>query len=109
MDKLRELPDNSPGIEAENIIKRYQWRSKQLEKLCLADFVAWFNCVKDEHADSTHYSEQSVTGLHDFMPETISNFDDNTDDDRNNIDVTDPETEYQPNEYKLKGGMKLVK
>ena len=45
------------------------------------------------------------------MPETtvICNFDDNTDDDPNNIDVTDSETEYEPSEYKLKGGMKLVK
>ena len=43
MDKLKELPDNSPDIEADNIIKRYQRRPKQLEKLCLADFVAWFN------------------------------------------------------------------
>ena len=70
MDKLRELPGNSLDIEAENIIKGYQRRPKQLEKLCLADFVAWFNCVKDEHANRTHSSEQSVTGLDDFMPET---------------------------------------
>ena len=42
------------------------------------------------------------------MPETICNFDDNTDDDPN-IDVTDSETEYEPSEYKLKGGMTLVK
>ena len=106
---FKELPDNSPDIEADNIIKRYQRRPKQLEKLCLADFVAWFNYVKDEHVDSTHSSEPSVTRLDDFMPETICNFDDNTDDDPNNIDVTDSETKYEPSEYKLKGGMKLVK
>ena len=104
MDKLKELPD----IEADNIIKRYQRRPKQLEKLHLADFIAWFNCVKDEHANSTYSSEaSSVAGLDDFLPETTSNFDDTPDDDLNNIDVTDPE--HEPNEYKLKGGMKLVK
>ena len=83
--KLKELPDNSPDIETDNIIQRYQRRPKQLEKMCLADFVAWFNYVKDEHADSTHSSEPSVTRLDDFMPETICNFNDNTDDDPNNI------------------------
>ena len=104
IDKLKELPDNSPDIESDNVIKRYQRRPKQLEKLCLADFVAWFNCVKDEHAD-TSSNEPSLAALDDFMPET--NFDDNTDDDPNSINVTEPE--YEPNEYKLKGGMKLVK
>ena len=43
LDKLKELPDNSADIESNNIIKCYQRRPKQLEKLCLADFVAWFN------------------------------------------------------------------
>ena len=104
LDKLKELPDNSPDIESDNIIKRYQRRPKQLEKLCLADFVAWFNCVKDEHVDSSS-NDQSATALDGFIPET--NFDDNTDDDPNKMDITDPECEL--NEYKLKGGMKLVK
>ena len=40
MDKIKELPDNSCDIESDNIIKRYQRRPKQLENLCLADFVA---------------------------------------------------------------------
>ena len=51
LDKLKELPDNSTDVESDNIIKRYQRRPKQLEKLCLADFVAMFNCVKDEQGD----------------------------------------------------------
>ena len=44
MDKCRELPDNSIDIESDNVIKRYQQRPKKLENLCLADFVAWYNC-----------------------------------------------------------------
>ena len=43
LDKLKELPDNSADIESNNVIKCYQRKPKQLEKLCLADFVAWFN------------------------------------------------------------------
>ena len=42
LDKLKELPDNSPDIESDNIIRRYQRRPKTLGKLCLADFVAWY-------------------------------------------------------------------
>ncbi|XP_078364558.1 uncharacterized protein LOC144648982 [Oculina patagonica] len=106
LDKLKELPDNSTDIESDNIIKRYQRRPKQLENLCLADFVAWFNCVKDKEGDSTSVrNEPSYTGTDDFLPET--NFEDNTDDDPDSIKVI--ESECKPNEYKLKGGMKLVK
>ena len=47
MDKIKELPDNSCDIESDNIIKRYQRRPKQLENLCLADFVAWYNCKSE--------------------------------------------------------------
>ena len=104
LEKLKELPDSSQDIESDNIIKRYQRRPKQLEKLCLADFVAWFECVKDTEND-THSSESSLTGSGDFLPET--NFEENTDDDPNDTNITD--TQCELNEYKLKGGMKLVK
>ena len=108
LDKLKELPDTSAEIESDNIIKRYQRRPKQLETLYLADFVAWFNCVKDEHPDSSISSaskKQLLTGIDDFLPET--NFHDNTDDDPSSVSVI--EFAFEPNEYKLKGGMKLVK
>ncbi|XP_078352070.1 uncharacterized protein LOC144636749 [Oculina patagonica] len=105
-DKLKELPDDSTDIESDNIIKRYQRRPKQLEMVCLADFVSWFNCVKYEQNDrSSADNAPSFTGIADFLPET--NFEDNTDDDPNSINIT--ECEYKPNEYILKGGMKLVK
>lgn len=105
LDKLKELPDNSADIESNNIIKHYQRRPKQLEKLCLADFVAWFNYVKYEHAHSS--TELLVTGLDDFLLELNCNFDDHTIDDPSGPDVTGHKCE--PNEYLLKGGMKLVR
>ncbi|XP_068738520.1 uncharacterized protein [Montipora capricornis] len=104
LDKLKGLPDNSPDIESDNIIKSYQRRPKQLDNLCLADFVSWFNCVKDEHADNVVSNKEAVDSVDGFVPETDCH--ENSDDDLN-IDVT--ESEFESNEYKLKGGMKLVK
>ena len=49
----------------------------------------------------THHSQT----IDDFLPET--NFEHNTDDDPDNIKVI--ESECEPNEYKLKGDVKLVK
>jgi hypothetical protein len=48
--KLRDYP-TIPLIlsHADNVIKRYQRRLKQLENLCLADFVAWFNCKSERN------------------------------------------------------------
>ena len=53
----------------------------------------------------THSSKSSLTGSGDFLPE--NNFEENTDDDPYGTNITDPQCEL--NEYKLKGGMKLVK
>ena len=93
LDKIKELPDNSTDIESDNIIKRYQRRPRKLEELCLANFVAWFNCVKDKHSDDSSTS-CNTTGLSDdFLLET---------------DLTDY-VDDDTTEYKLKGGMKLVK
>lgn len=104
LEKLKELPDTSHDIESDNIIKRYQRRPKQLEKFCLADFVAWFECVKDTQ-DDTNSIKSSLTAFGDFLPE--NNFEENTDDDPNDTNITDPQCDLT--EYKLKGGMKLVK
>lgn len=100
---MKELPDSSQDKESDNIIKRYQQRPKQLEKFCLADFAAWFECVKDTEND-TNSSESSLTGSGYFLPE--ANFEENTDDDPKDTNITGPQCEI--NEYKLKGGMKLV-
>ena len=90
LDKPQELLDSSPDIESDNIIKHYQRQPKQLEKLCLANFVACYNCVKDERADWSG-SGSSVTRLYDFLPET--SFDDNPDDDPISINVTECQCE----------------
>ena len=90
LEKLKELPDSSHDMESDNMIKWYQRRPKQLEKFCLADFVAWFECVKDTQYD-TNSSEPLLTASGDFLPET--NFEENTDDDPNDTNVADPQCE----------------
>ena len=42
---LDELPAESTNIEADNIIQRYAKRPRQLEKLCLADYVSTVDIV----------------------------------------------------------------
>ena len=93
LDKIKELPDNSTDIESDNIIKRYQRRPRKLEELCLANFVALFNCVKDKHSDDSSTSCNTTGPSDDFLLET---------------DLTDY-VDDDTTEYKLKGGMKLVK
>lgn len=106
LGKLKELPDNSTDTESDDIIKRYQRRPKQLEKLCLADFVACLTVLKIKEGDSSSSSnDPSATDIDDFLPET--NFEDNSDNDPDSINVI--ESEYKPNEYKLQVGIKLVK
>ena len=98
IEKIKELPDKSTDIESDNVLKRYQRRPRKLELLCLANFVAWFNCVND----NTRLHVQTKSDG-DFLPET--DFCDNVDDDPSDKnDEIDDTTEYQ-----LKGGMKLVK
>ena len=101
MDKIKELPDNSVDIESDNIIKRYQRGPRKLEKLCLADFVPWFNCKSDSNQQSKHKSNSPLTD--DYISE--SNLDDNVDD-----DLSDKEHEKNKNdEYEMKGRITLVK
>ncbi|CAB3987819.1 ATP-dependent DNA helicase PIF1 [Paramuricea clavata] len=96
MDKIKELRDNSPDIESDNVIKRYQRRPKQLENVCLADFVAWYNCK------SNNKEQESTASTNDYLPE--NNLNDNADD-----DLSDVEQISNNEEYEMKGGMTLVK
>ncbi|XP_063420756.1 uncharacterized protein LOC134705970 [Mytilus trossulus] len=41
--KLEEMSSTSTNVEADNVVKRYQRRPKQLLKLCLADFASWYD------------------------------------------------------------------
>ena len=75
LDKIKELPDTSTDIETDNIIKRYQRRPRNLEHLCLANFVAWFSCVKDKDTNDSSINCNSSTALifNDCLPETDLN------------------------------------
>ena len=95
------MPDKSTDIESDNIIKRYQRRPRKLEELCLANFVAWFNCVKDKDSHENNNCNTSETSDSFLLETEVDNVDD------------DPSVEYKQTEYttgyKLKGGMKLIK
>ena len=72
--------------------------------MCLANFAAWFNCVKDKDPDDSSNCNCNTPEISDdFLLETELN--DNVDDDPS---AEDNQTE-DTTEYKLKGGMKLVK
>lgn len=76
MDKIRELPDNSEDIESDNLLKRYQRRPRQLEKLCSVEFAAWYNYVRSEDSDR---EIKCMDGNMEYPPER--GFEDNLDDD----------------------------
>ena len=71
--------------------------------MCLVNFVAWFNCVRDKHSDKSCTSCNTTETSDDFLLETdlTDNVDDDPPAENNAIEDT--------TEYKLKGGMKLVK
>lgn len=69
-----------------------------MEQLCLADFAAWYNCVKTD--DHTPKQKVKITNEQ-FPPE--KNFEENVDDDPTNDDV-----EMSGKEYLINGGLKLV-
>ena len=80
MDKIKELADQSFDIESDNVIKRYQSRPKQLEKLCFAHFVTWFNCKSESNQQKTFNPiAKSAVVTDDCLPE--NDFNDNVDDD----------------------------
>ena len=104
MDKIKGLPDHSLDIESDNVIKRYQRRPKQLENLCLADFVAWFNCKSERNEKKTVKPNENSTLLaDDYIIE--NDFNHNVDDDLSDNDETLDECD----EYEMKGGITLVK
>ena len=100
MDTIKELPDNSIDIESDNVIKRYQQRPKQMENVCLADFVAWYYCKSD--SNEQRHLKTSSPCADDYLPESI--IDDNLDD-----DVCDLEQTSENDKYEMKGGITLVK
>ena len=100
MNNIKEFPDNSIDIESDNVIKRYQRRPRQMENVCLVDFVALYNCKSESH-EQRHLKTSSPCA-DDYLPESI--IDDNLDD-----DVCDLEQTSENDEYEMKGGITLVK
>ena len=100
MDKIKELPDNLIDIESDNVIKRYQRCPKKLENVCLADFVAWYNCKSE--SNNQKQLETNTPSVDNFLPENI--VDDNLEDDVSNLEQTS-----EMDEYEMKGGITLVK
>ena len=96
MGKIKELPDNSIDFESDNVIKRYQRRPRQMENVCLADFVAWYNC-KSERNEQRHLKTSSSCA-DDYLPD--SNLED---------DVCDQEQMSDNDKYEMKEGITLVK
>jgi len=97
-DKIKELPDKSIDVESDNVLKRYGRRPKQLIDVCLADFIACFNGIRDKD------SSFDISNLQDgYFPE--SDFHENTDDDPHSSDEhLEPSVEYQ-----MKSGFQIVK
>ena len=82
-------------IESDNIIKRYQRRPCKLNNTCLADFVAWYNCIRENSN-----AKKAPLSLDDFLPE--NDYEDNLDDDRNYA-MSDEDVDFIQDEYQLKG------
>lgn len=74
-------------MQSDNVLKRYGRRPKELSKVCLADFIAWFNC--------TRYKDSSF--------DILNLQDENTDDHhQNSNEYLEPSVKYQ-----MRGGFKF--
>ena len=103
LDKIKEMPDKSTDVESDNVIKRYQRRPRGLDNVCLADFVACFNCVKDSTQFSQVASQSEIPSVS-YLPET--DFADNVDDDPPCEENNENDASM---EFPMRGGFKLVK
>ncbi|CAC5423124.1 unnamed protein product [Mytilus coruscus] len=82
--KLEEMSSTSTNIEADNVVKRYQRRPKELLKLCLADYASWYDVsyskkeqarnrclieqVESYNGDQNTFDDNMNT---EFMPENL--------------------------------------
>ena len=104
MEKIKELPNQTLDIESDNVIQRYERRPKQLEKLCLADFVTWFNCKNESNQQKTAESNVDPAVLtDDCLLQNDCN--DNVDDDLSESD----KILHESDKYEMKGGIMLIK
>ncbi|XP_033741835.1 uncharacterized protein LOC117328415 [Pecten maximus] len=61
-DSLEQLPPDSTDIEADNVVKRYSKRPKQLQNMCLADYVSKLDIKypKKKHIDDEVNDDEDV-------------------------------------------------
>lgn len=102
-DKIKELPDKSTDIESDNALKRYQKRPRGLSDVCLADFVAWINCSKDNNNYSPIECSSELKDSDEYILKTDFNK-------RDDEPVVSDDTLASPSiEYQMKGGFRLVR
>ncbi len=77
-----------------------QRRPKQLENVCLADFVAWFNCKSEGNDRIKAKPNSSLADV--YLPE--NDVHDNLDD-----HLSDLEQTSEKDEHEMKGGITLIK
>lgn len=64
MHVLEEMKDDSTDIESNNIVKLYQQRPKDIENICLADFVSKFSVkytYKEKNAENVVQNDLDLT------------------------------------------------
>jgi hypothetical protein len=93
LQQLEMLPDDSTDIEVEGLLKHYADRPRQLQQICLADFVSWYKRVKQSSGTpkATQYQD---------IPEEYG--DEEDDDDA--IHSDDQNTAEWKERYTLKNG-----
>eukprot|EP00794_Sanderia_malayensis_P003970 gene3970-biopygen2461 len=98
-EKINDLADSSTDVESDNVIQRYQRRPQQLEDICLADFVAWYEALPSGKYDSLN----SMQIWSDYLPhnDSFENHDDDT--------VIEDDIVSSSKTYKLPGKLELVK
>lgn len=95
MHVLEEMKDDSTDIESNNIVKQYQQRPKNIENICLADFVSKFS-VKYKKKNAENVVQNDLD-----LPET-EYFEDTSD------DIDSSEEDVLKHSYVFKKGTEIV-
>lgn len=96
MHVLEEMKDDSTDIESNNIVKQYQQRPKNIENICLADFVSKFS-VKYKKKNAENVVQNDLD-----LPET-EYFEDTSDD-----IIDSSEEDVLKHSYVFKNGTEIV-
>ena len=92
------MPATATDVETDNILKKYERRPKALEKLCLADFAAWYTFKKVEHHDESQSNDNDE--LYDSgHDDHDSDHDNDQDDDHDHDHDHDHDQDYDHDHY----------